>query len=347
MVSESPWPYAKIPTHSSGSTPVLCAQCSASLPDVALFCPRCGSRVGPNSIFPPQPVVHCRHCHATLPSGSRYCLSCGRPIETNTPRELENPPAAEVFPSPTLVRRAAPLPLRRTSRWLGLSLGAVVLLGGFLWMVSSESPLAQSIQEYVGWKHDEGVLDGSFSIAPGAIQVYTVSLPEGSVGALLFGQFSSQSAVPGTKNGNIVRPADSNVEVFVMTEPAFTNWQSGYNVTSLMKADVHRTGSSAPSCLLRTLLTTSFSAIVRTLRSAGRCRPVCRYAMAVGCHNRCGGSRRASWVGSTSALPPYRNDSSTSLIQSGLLRTSRGLGPSAAPTIPSFSIRSIRCAARP
>jgi hypothetical protein len=188
---------------------------------------------------------------ATLPSGSRYCLSCGRPIETNTPRELENPPAAEVFPSPTLVRRAAPLPLRRTSRWLGLSLGAVVLLGGFLWMVSSESPLAQSIQEYVGWKHDEGVLDGSFSIAPGAIQVYTVSLPEGSVGALLFGQFSSQSAVPGTKNGNIVRPADSNVEVFVMTEPAFTNWQSGYNVTSLMKADVHRTGSSAPSCLLR------------------------------------------------------------------------------------------------
>ena len=43
----------------------------------------------------------------------------------------------------------------------------------------------------------------------------------------------------------------------------------------------------------------------------------------------------------------YRIDSSTSEIQSGRFRTSRGLGPSAAPTMPSRSIRSIRWAARP
>jgi hypothetical protein len=43
----------------------------------------------------------------------------------------------------------------------------------------------------------------------------------------------------------------------------------------------------------------------------------------------------------------YRRDCSTSVIQSGRFRTSRGLGPSAAPTIPSFSMRSMRCAARP
>jgi len=38
----------------------------------------------------------------------------------------------------------------------------------------------------------------------------------------------------------------------------------------------------------------------------------------------------------------YRNASSTSFNQSGRLRTSRGLGPSAAPTMPSCSMRSIR-----
>src|SRR6185369_1547076 len=43
----------------------------------------------------------------------------------------------------------------------------------------------------------------------------------------------------------------------------------------------------------------------------------------------------------------YRNESSTSSSQSGRFSTSRGFGPSAGPTIPSRSIRSMRCAARP
>ena len=43
----------------------------------------------------------------------------------------------------------------------------------------------------------------------------------------------------------------------------------------------------------------------------------------------------------------YRRDSSTSESQSGRFNTSRGLGPSAAPTMPSRSIKSMRCAARP
>jgi hypothetical protein len=51
--------------------------------------------------------------------------------------------------------------------------------------------------------------------------------------------------------------------------------------------------------------------------------------------------------GATSGRDHYRIVSSISEIQSGRFKTSRGLGPSAAPTIPSCSIRSIRCAARP
>src|SRR5271170_3575042 len=47
------------------------------------------------------------------------------------------------------------------------------------------------------------------------------------------------------------------------------------------------------------------------------------------------------------ALHTYRVESSNSFIQSLVLRTSRGLEPSAGPTMPSFSMRSIKRAARP
>jgi len=43
----------------------------------------------------------------------------------------------------------------------------------------------------------------------------------------------------------------------------------------------------------------------------------------------------------------YFIDSSNSFIQSRFLRTSRGFAPSGGPTMPSFSMRSIRRAARP
>src|SRR5208283_1607070 len=47
-------------------------------------------------------------------------------------------------------------------------------------------------------------------------------------------------------------------------------------------------------------------------------------------------------------IPPYTSRSSSiSLIQSFPFNTSLGRVPSGGPTIPSFSIKSIRCAARP
>src|SRR5689334_16454680 len=51
--------------------------------------------------------------------------------------------------------------------------------------------------------------------------------------------------------------------------------------------------------------------------------------------------------GNQTASPRHCIDSSNSFIQLLPLRTSRGRVPSGGPTIPSFSIRSIKCAARP
>jgi hypothetical protein len=64
-----------------------------------------------------------------------------------------------------------------------------------------------------------------------------------------------------------------------------------------------------------------------------------------------GGTARNDSLGSSDTFKTleahHRSDSSTSDSQSGRLSTSRGLGPSAAPTMPSRSIRSMRWAARP
>ena len=51
--------------------------------------------------------------------------------------------------------------------------------------------------------------------------------------------------------------------------------------------------------------------------------------------------------GNQTASPHQCIDSSNSFIQLLPFRTSRGRVPSGGPTIPSFSIRSIKCAARP
>jgi hypothetical protein len=72
------------------------------------------------------------------------------------------------------------------------------------------------------------------------------------------------------------------------------------------------------------------------------------------CRQPQGMAQGGDFLAGTRRQPPrisrardYRRDSSTSESQLGRFNTSRGLGPSAAPTMPSRSIRSMRCAARP
>jgi hypothetical protein len=111
---------------------------------------------------------------------------------------------------------------------------AGVLLAAIVWAATSDDPFAQSVQEVAGWKHDQGVVDTSFSIAAHNFRYYKFALPQGSMHVSIVGQFSA-SADARTGKAAVPNP-DSNLEVYVMSEAAFVAWQNGYNGTNVYES---------------------------------------------------------------------------------------------------------------
>ena len=140
---------------------------------------------------------------------------------------VPKPAALEQVPS------RVPRPKRNLRLVLGLALA--LFLVAILWAATSDSPYAQGIQDLVGWKHDQAVVQIPFSVSAHSFRYYKFSLPPGSTNVAILGQFSASS--DGNKNrgdrknadkDNADQDADSNIEVYVLSEPAFVVWQNGY-----------------------------------------------------------------------------------------------------------------------
>jgi hypothetical protein len=107
----------------------------------------------------------------------------------------------------------------------------------------SENPVAQQLQEVVGWKHDQTILDAPFTVGAHTFRYYKFSLPEGSVNVAIVGQFSaanvesrvvtSGKAAAKDKEKDKTGDSENGIEVSVLTEPAFTVWQNGYATSSI------------------------------------------------------------------------------------------------------------------
>jgi hypothetical protein len=118
----------------------------------------------------------------------------------------------------------------------------LAIFGGLiLWAGMSDSPSAQEVQEFVGWKHDRTVLDAAFSVGPHTFRYYKFALPEGSVNVAVVGQFTSAADRSNAGNRRDATKAkkediDDNIEVFVLSEPAFTVWQNGFATSSVYES---------------------------------------------------------------------------------------------------------------
>jgi hypothetical protein len=117
-------------------------------------------------------------------------------------------------------------------------------------VLNSDSQEAQEVQEFVGWKQDRTILDSAFSVGAHTFRYYKFALPEGSVNVTVVGQFKSAADSPSVANRknqvsdkNKDAEADNNVEVYVLTEPAFTVWQNGYATSSLYESGKVAEGS--------------------------------------------------------------------------------------------------------
>ena len=210
---------------------MLCSKCAASLPDGSHFCLKCGqpvSSMGSTAASPTAVLLGCSGCGESLPDGAQFCLKCGKPVSSPAKASAaKSEPVVEVLPpeSPRLRRRK-----RRVLLWLLLAL----LLAAIAWVVASDNPFAQGIQEIAGWKHDQTILENPFSVSAHSFRYYKFSLPEGSLNVAIVGQFTAASdASAGNRKG---KDPDNAIEVYVLSEPAFTVWQNGYATSSVYES---------------------------------------------------------------------------------------------------------------
>jgi predicted nucleic acid-binding Zn ribbon protein len=194
-----------------------------------------------NSSTPPAKVLlGCSKCGANLPDGSQFCLQCGKPVGSPPKRKPVSEPPEDANALPSQASR--PKRKRRVLLWLLLALLIVVIA----WVGLGEGPLAQRVQEFAGWKHDQTILDGPFSVGPHTFRYYKFSLPEGSVNVAIVGQFTaaSESHLVSSRNSSVkdkdkdkdkdkTSESDNNIDVSVLTQPAFTVWQNGYATSSI------------------------------------------------------------------------------------------------------------------
>jgi hypothetical protein len=202
-----------------------------------------------NSATPPptKVLLGCSKCGASLPDEAQFCLKCGKPVSSPP----KSPAVARSLPA------AKPQPPRRKRRLLLWTL-LLVLAGVIAWAIISDSTGAQEVQEFVGLKQDRPILDSAFSVGPHTFRYYKFALPEGSVNVAVVGQFKSaaDSASAGSrknpssdknagdknagdksageKNAVDSKSGDDNgIQVYVLTDAAFTVWQNGYATSSL------------------------------------------------------------------------------------------------------------------
>jgi hypothetical protein len=173
-----------------------------------------------NNAIPPTPtvVLACSKCGAPLPEDAQFCLKCGKAVSI----PARNAPAMEVLP-PAI---AQPRRKRSVLRWLILILFIVFVF----WALFSSNPFATGIQEMVGVKQDETILDAPFTVAAHSFRFYKIALPDGSSNVSAVGEFACDT------DGKAKSASGENIEVYILNESAFTIWQKGYATGSLYES---------------------------------------------------------------------------------------------------------------
>ncbi len=217
---------------------VLCSKCGTDLPDGSQFCLKCGEPVNAVSASADFVVttatLGCSGCGAKLAEEALFCSKCGKSV--SIPAKKKTAPADFAPPVDSTSSGSAAAPSRshfkrRVIPWVV----AGVLLVGIFWAATSDNPLAQNVQELTGWKHDQGIVDRPFSIAAHNFRYYKFALPQGSMHVSIVGEFSASSDPQRARSKN-GEPPDNNVEVYVMSEPAFVVWQNGYATSNVYES---------------------------------------------------------------------------------------------------------------
>lgn len=177
-------------------------------------------------------LLGCSKCGASLPDEAQFCLKCGKPVSAPTKSPAIRDSAVQLYGS------------KPRRKWRGLLWALLaILFAVILWAATSDSTGAQQLQAFIGLKQDRSILDSSFSVGAHTFRYYKFALPEGSVNVAVVGQFNfvadgqtagnrkpqSSGKTDKSKDTDI----DNTIEVYVLTDSAFTVWQNGFGTSSL------------------------------------------------------------------------------------------------------------------
>lgn len=190
---------------------------------------------------PPAPVLlGCSRCGANLPDDAKFCQKCGKPVASPPKQATVKTLPAVKSPHARRKRRAVIL-------WLLFGIFLLLLV----WMAISDNSIAQQIQDLVGLKHDEMIIETEtpFLVAAHTFRYYKFALPEGSMNVAVVGQFAASTAPEKKGRGDQGKDqaktenADHNIEVYVLSQPAFTVWQNGYATSSVYDSGIVHEGT--------------------------------------------------------------------------------------------------------
>lgn len=170
-------------------------------------------------------ILGCSKCGAALPDEAQFCLKCGKPVTM--------PLKEAVVVEERVPKHIGPRRKPRIFVWILVGL----FLGVMIWGAVSDDPFAQGLQGIVGWKHDQAILDTPFPVSAHNFRYYKFALPEGSVNVSIVGQFAVNSSEKKiVKSKDAPQDADNDIEVYVLSEPAFAVWQNGYATSSVYES---------------------------------------------------------------------------------------------------------------
>lgn len=190
-----------------------------------------------DDVPPIAPVLlGCSKCGTTLPLDAQFCLKCGKPVGAPVDESKKKSPPAK--------KPAAQAKPKSNRVWIYLGIFVFLFLALTAWALVSDNPFAQGFQDLVGSKHDQTIIEteNPFTIQPHSFRYYKFDLPEGSTRVAIVGQFSATAA----GNRKVVptsEPPDNAIEVFVLSEPAFTVWQKGFATNSVYESGLVSSGT--------------------------------------------------------------------------------------------------------
>lgn len=168
--------------------------------------------------------MFCRFCGTTLPDDSTFCHSCGKSLAT--PQANSSPVAAAPAPAP-IPAPVSQRPTKSGGAAIGIVLGIILLVGLGWWAIDqstpkpiilpgSSAPSAPQPQPRV-----MTLVDTAFTLNAGQGWHWNFSVPASATSVKVEGTFTASGG------------AGNDVEVFLLNDDEFVNWQNGHAVHTL------------------------------------------------------------------------------------------------------------------